>query len=204
MSPKTFILMGRAGCGKGTQSKLLRDAILAKDEQKRKIAYLETGERFREFIKAEGFSSRLANEINKTGMPQPAFLAVWNWAHILIEELTGEEHLFVDGTPRSFQEALVFDSAMVFYKREKPTIIYIDVGKDWSRERLVSRAGTEGRADDQKSEMIEKRLSWFDSNVIPAIDYFRVNDRYRYIHINGEQTIEKVQADIIAELERSE
>lgn len=203
MSPKTFILMGRAGCGKGTQSKLLRDAIIAADEEKRKIFYLETGERFRQFIKAEGFSNKLAAEVNKTAMPQPAFLAVWNWAHILVEEFTGEEHLFVDGTPRSFQEALVFDSAMTFYKREKPTIIYVDVSKEWSRKRLAERAASEGRVDDQLAEQIEKRLGWFDTDVVPAIDYFRVNERYNYIHINGEQSIEKVQADIIAELGRN-
>ncbi len=195
--------MGRSGCGKGTQSKLLRDVVLAKDEGKRKVVYLETGERFREFIKMKGFSSALAAEVNKTGMPQPAFLAVWNWAHLLVEQMTGEEHLFIDGTPRSYQEALVFDSAVNFYKRENPTVIYIDVSKDWSRERLVSRAKTEGRLDDQNAERIEKRLSWFDTEVIPAVDFFRVNERYTYIHVNGEQPIEKVHADIIAELERN-
>ncbi len=196
--------MGRAGCGKGTQSKLLRDFITAHDDEKRKVFYLETGARFREFIKGDSFSSKLAGEVNKTGMPQPAFLAVWNWAHLMVEQLTGEEHVFVDGTPRSYQEALVFDSAVTFYGRNKPVIIYIDVSKDWSKGLLAKRAQIEGRVDDQQIEQIEKRLSWFDTDVVPAIDYFRVNGRYKYIHINGEQAIEKVHADIIAELGRTE
>lgn len=195
--------MGRSGCGKGTQAKLIHDVLAAKDDEKRNIFYLETGERFRDFIKGESFSSKLASEVNKVGGSQPAFLAVWNWAHLMVEQLTGEEHLVIDGTPRSFQEALVFDSAMTFYKREKPVVIYIDVSKDWSRERLTNRAGVEGRADDQKAEQIEKRLSWFDTDVVPAIDYFRINERYHYVHINGEQPIEKVHADIVAELEQS-
>ena len=196
--------MGRSGCGKGTQAKLLQNVITSKDEEKRKIFYLETGERFRQFIKGESFSSKLDAEVNQTGMPQPAFLAVWNWAHLMVEELTGEEHLVVDGTPRSFQEALVFDSAMSFYKRQKPIVIYVDVSKNWSKKRLEERAGIEGRVDDQKAERIEKRLGWFDTDVVPAIDYFRINDRYHYIHIDGEQAIEKVHADIIAELSRTE
>ncbi|MES3005744.1 MAG: nucleoside monophosphate kinase [Patescibacteria group bacterium] len=204
MTPRTFILMGRSGCGKGTQGKMLRDFITAHDDEQRKVFYLETGERFREFIKGKSFSSKLAGEINNMGASQPAFLAVWNWAHLMVEELTGEEHVFVDGTPRSFQEALVFDSAVTFYGRNKPVVIYIDVSKEWSKERLVARAGTEGRVDDQKTEQIDNRLSWFDTDVVPAIDYFRVNGRYRYLHINGEQPIEKVHADIIAELGRSE
>lgn len=203
MSPKTYIFMGRSGCGKGTQSKLLRDVILSKDENKRRIFYVETGERFREFIKGNSLSSKLAGEINDAGMSQPAFLAVWNWAHLFVEELTGEEHLFIDGTPRSFQEALVFDSAMTFYKREKPTVIYIDVSKEWSKKRMVERATTEGRIDDQKLERIEKRIDWFDTDVAPAVDYFRVNERYNYVHVDGEQPIEKVHADVIAELERT-
>ncbi len=200
MSPHTFIFMGRSGCGKGTQAKLLKEYIESHDDEKRGVLYVETGDRFREFISHTGFSSRLASEINKTGGLQPAFLAVWNWSHVLIDELKGEEHLMLDGTPRGFQEALVFDTAMTFYGRVKPIVVYVDVSREWSSERLHERASKEGRVDDQHAEQIEKRQNWFDTDIMPAIDYFKLNERYQSVRVNGEQPIEKVQADILAAL----
>ena len=193
MEPLTFILMGRSGCGKGTQAKLLKEYIEAHDSSKRSLFYLETGARFREFIQGKSFSSRLAAEINKTGGLQPAFLAVWNWAHLLVDEMTGEEHLIVDGMPRSYQEALVFDTAMTFYGRVKPVLIYLDVSRQWAKEKLVGR----GRSDDRTSVEIDRKLNWFESDVLPAVDFFRDNPKYHFIHIDGEQTIEKVHEDVM-------
>ena len=196
MAPHTFVLMGKSGCGKGTQAKLLREYIEANDAEKRSVFYLETGERFREFIKGKTFSSRLAGEVYKTGAPQPAFLAVWNWAHLLVDFLTGEEHLLVDGTPRSFQEALVFNSAIKFYGRVKPVIIHVDVSREWSKARMIER----GRMDDISPEEVDKRLNWFETDVVPALDYFKANELYTFIRVNGEQSVEKVHADIMEQV----
>lgn len=68
MELQTFIFIGRSGCGKGTQVALLQEYI-KKQDQKRYIFYIETGERFRQFIKEHSLSSRLAAEIYKTGSP---------------------------------------------------------------------------------------------------------------------------------------
>ena len=192
MQPKTFIFIGRSGCGKGTQAKILREHIEKMDSEKRKIMYLETGPRFREFIKLPGYTNQLASHITDTGGRQPDFLAVWNWAHVLIEEMTGEEHLIVDGMPRSYEEALVFDSAISFYKRAKPTVIYIDVSREWSKKHLFTRSKIEGRKDDSSLELIERRLNWFETDVLPALKYFETNPGYNFVHVSGEQTIDQV------------
>ncbi|MBU3668496.1 MAG: hypothetical protein FGM57_00845 [Candidatus Taylorbacteria bacterium] len=200
MNPKTFIFMGRSGCGKGTQAKILIDHLNQADPEKNKVVYLETGARFRTFISLPGYSNKLAADIQNIGGRQPDFLAVWNWAHVLIEEMTGKEHLVVDGMPRSYQEALVFDTAIHFYKREKPVVVYIDVSRDWSKQHLLSRAQKEGRADDSNSEYIERRLNFFDHEVMPAIEYFKHNAGYNFIHIKGEQTVEEVTRDMFSKL----
>lgn len=198
--PRTFIFIGRSGCGKGTQVKILRDHLTKTDPDKREHMYLETGARFREFIKGTGFTNKIASHIADTGQRQPDFLAVWNWAHVLIEEMDGEEHLIVDGMPRSYQEALVFDSAITFYGRQKPTVIYIDVSKDWSRERLSARAVSEGRKDDINQDTVERRLSWFDTDVYPAVKFFESHPGYHFVHVNGEQSVEAVTKDIFMAL----
>lgn len=195
--PRTFIFIGRSGCGKGTQVKVLRDHLSKNDPDKREHMYLETGARFREFIKGTGYTNKVASHIAELGQRQPDFLAVWNWAHVLIEKMDGEEHLIVDGMPRSYQEALVFDTAITFYGRQKPTVVYIDVSKDWSRERLKGRAVSEGRKDDVDVEAMERRLEWFDTDVYPAVKFFEQHPGYHFVHINGEQTIDEVSRDIL-------
>jgi len=199
MFPKTFIFIGRSGCGKGTQAKILHQRLSERDAKGRPIIYLETGARFREFIKRLGYSNRLAAQIAATGQRQPDFLAVWNWAHVLIEEMKGDEHLIVDGMPRSRDEALVFDSAITFYKREKPTVIYLDVSREWSYSHLKSRAHKEARADDVE-ELIQRRLSWFDTDVYPVVTYLRNHPGYQFLHINGEQGIDDVAKAIVSGL----
>ena len=196
MSQRTFIFIGRSGCGKGTQAKLLIQEIEIRDPEKRPTFYLETGAKFREFIKGDKYSNKLAAKLLQDGERQPDFLAIWNWASVFVDQMDSEKHLIVDGMPRSYQEAVIFDTAIDFYKIAKPTVIYINVNKDHSRKRLVLR----GRADDIQPEVLERRLSWFDTEVIPAINYFKSHPGYQFIEVDGEQTIEKVFIDITAQL----
>lgn len=192
-SPMTIVFIGRSGCGKGTQAKLLIETIKKKDQ--RELYYLETGQSFRNFIATGNYSALLSKKINEDGGLQPEFLAVWAWAHLLIEQMKDDMHLVIDGTPRKPHEAQVFDSAMKFYGRIKPTIVHINVSEDWSRERLMSR----GRGDDNKDD-IDARLQWFKSDVVPAINFFKNNADYKYVEVNGEQSIEEVQRELIEKL----
>ena len=138
MELQTFIFIGRSGCGKGTQVSLLQEYI-KKQDNKRHTFYIETGERFRQFIKEHSLSSRLAAEIYKTGNRQPDFIAVWMWSHLLVGRMTGEEHVIFDGTPRSLQEAQIIDSAIAFYSRQRPHAIYLNIPRETSSARMMAR-----------------------------------------------------------------
>jgi len=192
MDLKTFIFIGRSGCGKGTQVKLLMERLKESKEDE-KIFYLQTGQHFRDFIKGEGLANKLADEIMDIGGRQPDFLAVWIWSNAFLKNVKNAEHLIIDGTPRSLNEARILDTAMKFYKREKPIIVYIDVTREWSEERLLAR----GRADDLEIEDIRKRLDWFEDDVLPAVSFYRENPDYDFIYVNGEQTIEEVNKEIM-------
>ena len=194
MQPKTFILIGRSGCGKGTQAKLLMDYIKSKDPS-REIFYMETGARFREFIERQSFSGKNAKVINSVGGLQPEFLAVWMWSNMFVENLKGDENMVIDGTPRKLHEATVLDSAMDFYKREKPYVLYLNVSRKWSEARLMERH----RADDLPAD-VKKRLDWFETDVLPTINYYRDNPKYNFLDINGEGTIEETFKDIIQKI----
>jgi|SRR5579872_67712 len=194
MKPFTFVLTGNSGCGKGTQGKLLGKYLEEKFSDN-PVFYLETGGRFRKFLSEPGYSNDLARKIYEAGERQPDFLGIWNWSHILIESMIGKEHLIVDGAPRAYSEALAFETAMKFYGRNL-VVIYINVSRAWAKERLMGR----GRVDDVNTQRLEHRLDWFEKDVIPAIEYFRTNPECRFVEVNGEQTIEEVNAEMMEKL----
>ncbi|MBX4198427.1 nucleoside monophosphate kinase [Candidatus Parcubacteria bacterium] len=194
MIPQTFVLIGRSGCGKGTQARLLNEYLQQKDAAI-PIYYLETGKRFRDFIAQDGYTNTLARDIMKSGRRQPDFLAVWMWSHHFVEDLKGNEHLVIDGTPRSLSEAQVLDNAFTFYQRQQPKIVYINVSRDWSEKHLMAR----GRADDVTDD-IKARLDWYDRDVQPAVDFFKQNNQYHFVDVNGEQPIVDVHKEIIEKI----
>ena len=190
----TVVFIGRSGCGKGTQADLLKNRIARFDKNKRQILYIETGGRFRKFIEEDSYSSEISKAIYDRDERQPDFLACLMWARMLVEELLPDMHLVFDGAPRSHIEATLLSTALKFYKRTSPTVIYLNVGRKWAEERLLSR----GRQDDKTLSKINKRLDWFEADTWPAIEYFKTNSLYRVLEIDGEQSVEKVHAEIIA------
>ncbi len=192
MSPQTFIFIGRSGCGKGTQATLLREHF-KKENPQADIFYLETGDRFRQFIKNKNYSSELSLKIYESGDRQPDFLAVSVWAQILIENLKGGEHLIIDGTPRSENEAKILDTAISFYERANPVIVYLNISREAAEERLRARK----RIDDKDDGKNDKRLNWFETDVYPAILFLKNNPRYRFLEIDGENSREEIHEEII-------
>ena len=190
----TFIFYGRSGSGKGTQAELLKK-YLEKDNPEREVLYLQTGGRFREFIKRDTYTSGLVRDVLDEGKLLPAFLPIWVWTESLVDRFTWREHLIFDGICRRVFEAPVFDGAMKFYGREKPDIILLNVSDEWATTRLFERS----RTDDTEKD-IRTRLGWFESDVKPTIEFFKDNLDYSFHNINGEQTIEEVHHEIISKV----
>jgi len=191
---KTFIIIGRSGCGKGTQVELLKEK-LSIDDKDRKILHIETGALFRKLLQTESYTQKLTKEIVEIGGLMPEVMAISLWSNYMIQNYTGEENLIFDGCPRKVIEAQLLDSMIKFYKASSPTIIYINVSRKWAEERLTAR----GRKDDSP-EGIESRMNWFDKEVAPVIDFFRNDPAYRFVDINGEQAIEQVKQDIFEKI----
>jgi len=195
---QTYIFIGRSGCGKGTQAKLLIEKLQSAGviSEQNPFFHIETGAGFRELVSGTGYTSRLSKEVMDRSDRQPDFLAVWIWGDFLVKNLKGNEHLIFDGCPRSLYEATMLIEALQFYGRSDINVIYMDVSNDWSIARLKAR----GRFDDQKAGDIEKRLAWFEKDVLPAIDFFAKNEHCHFYQVNGEQTVELVHQEIMNKL----
>lgn len=191
MSPQTFIFFGPSGSGKGTQAKLLIEEIKKRDSEKN-VLYIETGQKFRDFITESSYTAKETKKIIEAGGLLPEFLPIWIWTEYLVRHIGGGEHIILDGLSRRAHEAPILDSAMKFYKREKPFVVSIELSDEIATERLRNR----GRSDDTNLD-IEKRLNWYKNNVIPAINYFKENPNYRFVSIDGSLGIEEVHQQIM-------
>lgn len=195
MTPQTFIFIGRSGCGKGTQAKLLSEYLKKNDLENRSIFYLESGEKFREFISSSGHTAELARAVAEKGGLQPAFLAIHIWSRLMIEQMEADKHVIIDGSPRKLDEAKILGESLAFYSR-KPTVVYMNVSRAWAEDKLIKR----GRADDKTKEEISRRLDWFETDVAPTITYLKDSPFYDFVEINGEPSIEEVHAQILSKL----
>jgi adenylate kinase family enzyme len=188
--PQAFIFIGRSGSGKGTQAELFKKTI--EEKTRAKTLHVETGAFFREFIKKSLYTELLARKVIESGGLMPEAMAIHMWVSYLVDNFTGKENLIFDGAPRKLLEAELLDGVLKFYNIKNYKVIYINVSHDWSKERLMAR----GRKDDT-NEGIEKRLEWFDKDVMPSINFFKANADCTFVDINGEQTIEEVHKEII-------
>ncbi|OGZ08350.1 MAG: hypothetical protein A2942_02710 [Candidatus Lloydbacteria bacterium RIFCSPLOWO2_01_FULL_50_20] len=198
MKKETLIFIGASGCGKGTQVELLKTELEKRDPGI-PICYLQTGQHFRAFAKGESFAARVAKEVQERGELLPEFLSMWLWSDVFIKNLTGNEHLIIDGSPRTADEAHHLDIALQFFKRENPAVIYMEVSREWSMTRMRERVTKENRADDSEASMA-RRLSWFEKEVLPTVEQYRHDRNCRFIEVNGEQSIEEVHQEILAKV----
>ncbi|HEY4476931.1 MAG TPA: nucleoside monophosphate kinase [Candidatus Paceibacterota bacterium] len=195
-TPQTFVFIGRSGSGKGTQAKLLINRFVARGD---KVFYVETGEQFRSFLTEDTYSSQLAKQVSLAGNRQPDFMAIYMWANLLVNRFGHAlAHLFFDGSPRSLVEAQAMDTAFNFYQRDLVHVVALHVSHTCATDRLTKR----GRSDDDEVG-VKKRLAWYEQDVVPALDYYRTNPRYRLVEIDGERLIEEVHADILTKCDQA-
>ncbi len=191
MQKKIFIFIGKSGCGKGTQAKFLIEKL---KEKKEEAYYVATGDEFRKVINQDTYTSGLIKNIVESGSFCPSFTAVMMWATALQRDLKENEHIIIDGTPRSLSESAVLDTLFDFYN-VTPVVVYIDVGEEWAINRLLQR----GRKDDTP-EGSKSRMVLFTNDIVPILEQYKKRFEYSFYTINGEQSIEDVTKEMFEKL----
>ena len=179
----TFVFLGRSGCGKGTQVEFLKQKSEFRD-----AVEMRTGDIFRALAKNNTLLGRKVGEVMNTGGLIPMRITSCLWVQ-KFNEIKGSEILIFEGGPRWLEEAKLLDEASGFLGRPKAVAVLLEVSAEESRRRLRARK----RADDT-DERITNRLAWYQTNVIPEIEYFRSEGRL--IEVNGENAPEAVCEEI--------
>ena len=191
MNCDTIVLVGPSGSGKGTQAALLKKH-LHELHPDRPILHIETGSRFRNFIEQEGYTNNLMKTILGKGILAPDFITEWLFVSGLVDQMTEDTILILDGFPRTASQAMTLDSALDYYGRSSVSVLNINVDPEIVRERLLDR----GREDDQSIEAVNNRINWYAKNVLPTIKYLRVQPQYHVFDIDGAQSIDGVHTQI--------
>ncbi len=175
-----IILLGRAGSGKGTQGKFLAKEFGLK--------YISSGSLFRTLAKKNTPLGKKIKEILTKGGLQPGWLAFWLWVNEL-KKIDFSKGIILDGASRRLEEAKLLDEVFTWLGRKNLLVLLIDISPKEALRRLLKRA----RVDDAPSA-INKRLEWFNKEVMPVVRYYKKTGRL--IKINGQQSREKVFKEI--------
>lgn len=194
---KTVIFYGISGAGKGTQAELLAKYLELEAPEQHPVLYVETGDLLRGFIQDEGYSNNITKKLMDAGRLLPAFLPLYIWTSVFINEFDGTQHLILDGLARRLSEVTVLDSALSFYNRSDYHVVVLEIPDAVAAQRLRSR----GRSDDKDNEaVIPSKIAWYHEQVVPCIAQFE--EMGRIVHrIDGTQSIEAIHKEILAKLE---
>lgn len=212
--PQIIILMGRSGCGKGTQAKFLQKEF--------GFDYLSSGDLLRARTKKNDFSGKKLKNVMGQGELAPTFFISHLWSEKIGEkkDKSNLKGLIIDGSPRSLLEAELMDDIFEWYEWTNIKVILLDISDKEAFNRLTKRRICQkcGRAIpwvgqskklkkcdrcggelmtrfDDKPEAIKARLDFYKDDVQPAVDYYEKQGKL--IKVSGEQSIEDVHQEII-------
>ncbi len=179
------VMMGAPGAGKGTQAKLLQEAI--------GLPQVSTGDLFRANLKNQTELGKLAQTYMDKGELVPNHVTV-----AMVKDRLSQPDCangaILDGFPRTTAQAEALDELLAEIDGKISIVPYIKVDEEVLVQRLINRGKIEGRADDNE-ETIRTRMQVYYEETAPLLAYYR--DRGLLVEINGEQSVEAVQRELV-------
>lgn len=210
-----LILFGSPGVGKGTQAKII--------SQNFNIPHISTGDILRQAVKDQTELGKQAGEIMAKGQLVPDELMIGLIKDVLTSEKC-KKGFILDGFPRTIVQAEALDR--LFEQIGINNVVLVNIVADEKEiiKRLNYRRACKvcgnifalkdiegletcpvcGAKDsfylrnDDKEEVIKKRLDVFDSTTKPVLGYYE--NKERVITVNGFDTIENVNKHIVESL----
>jgi adenylate kinase len=207
-----IILFGSPGVGKGTQAKIL--------SERQNIPHISTGDILRQAVKDKTELGLKAAEIMNRGELVPDNIVIG----IIKDVLKSEQCIngfILDGFPRTVVQAEALDQLFNELNIKDAILVHITADENEIIKRLSQRRACrvcgaiftlseiEGLSncpkcnsmnsfylrEDDKEEVIRKRLKVYQTNTMPVLDYYL--SKGRAVTVNGIGTIEQVNENLI-------
>ncbi|MEM9587111.1 MAG: adenylate kinase [Planctomycetota bacterium] len=184
-----IVFIGPPGAGKGTQCGRLAAAL--------QIPHLSTGEMLRATRGASALGKLVASYIDQ-GQLAPDYLVM----RILVKRLEQPDCVdgyLLDGFPRNLDQVQLLDDHLEQQDQSLDWVLDLQVQEDELVRRLMKRAESEDRADDNLAT-IRRRLTVFHDQTAPLLSHYR--QRGLAVAIDGMQSPDAVFADIMKVVKR--
>ena len=204
-----IILFGPPGAGKGTQAH-----ILSKDHG---FLHLDNGRMLRKIAKSDE-EIRTLLESGQL-VPDDKMLKLMD-IH-LTDIGQGYDNIIFDGFPRTVPQYDALKSWLIDHNSQVDFAVYLEISEDETIKRLSSRRIDKNtgnvyniitnkppksiretdlvQRDDDKPEAIKKRLELYKEKTLPLLSEYEKDGIL--VKINGEQSIEDIQTEIIEKLD---
>lgn len=181
METRTIFFVGKPGCGKGTQAKMLAEAT--------GWPVFSSGALFRALEAENTPVGRKLKRENEAGLLSPHWFAMYLYLKSLFSIGEGASAIF-DGFNRKVPEAELIISSLAWLARPF-SIIHVAISDEEVHQRIEGRQHVEGRADDHA---VEERMKEYYEHTAPAIELFR--QAGVLVEIDGSPGPETIAADI--------
>ena len=210
-----LIFLGAPGVGKGTQAKILSEKL--------KIPHISTGDILRQSVKDQTEAGKKAAEIMNRGELVPDDVMI----EIIKDRLNksdSQKGFSLDGFPRTEIQAEALDDLLHELNINKVSVINLTADEEEIIKRLNRRRACrkcsriytleeiEGLdkcpncseedsfylRDDDKEDVIRKRLEVFKASTMPVLNYY--NKRDEVIIVNGIGSVNEINESILRAL----
>lgn len=176
-----IVLFGPPGAGKGTQSTYLIE--------KYNLVHLSTGDILRSEIAASTALGMEAKKLMDEGLLVPDAVVI-GMIDAKLQANTDAKGFIFDGFPRTTAQAEALDALLETRNTAISMMLALEVDDDELTKRLLLRGKDSGRADDQNTEVIAKRIHEYNAKTAPLKNYYTAQNKF--VSIAGVGTVEEI------------
>ena len=188
-----IIFYGPEGSGKSTQAKMLAKEL--------KLLYLGSGDLVRKYAQQDnGIMGEICRQALAIGhyVADSEMFVLWKNR---LKQTDTKKGWVLDGFPRNISQAHFLDEKLNKYQQRISFVFYLKVGKKESVRRLLKRGRRNPNGELHDSiEKIQERLKLYAKGEAGVLRIYKEAGVLRVI--DGEQTIEKINKDILKEIKK--
>jgi adenylate kinase len=178
---RIIFVLGGPGSGKGTQC----DKIVAKYG----FTHLSSGDLLRDEVQSGSARGKELTAIMERGELVPLETVLTLLKEAMIKKAATSKGFLIDGYPRELDQGKRFEADIAGVE----CVLYFDVKDETMKARLMHRAQTSGRVDDNEVTIV-KRLKTFHDHTTPVIDYY--SKQNKVCKIVAEGSVDEIFAQV--------